>query len=135
MLLLLHQQLCCVERITEKVLMILRLGIDYHKLNVIKKHPQFQLINEILANIKCTNFMSEYFQIAVKTEDIAKTAFIMRNGCFTFKDEFYLFGASSTFQKAMNRILRLLIGKGILFYLNDMVATFEIAKGSFYLGM
>lgn len=122
--------------------MILRLGIDYHKLNVIKQHPQFLLINEILANIKCTNFMSaldltsEYFQIAMKTEDIAKTAFIMRNGCFTFKDEFYLFGASSTFQKAMNRILRLLIGKGILFYLNDiMVATFEIAKGSFYLGM
>lgn len=81
------------------------------------------VIDEILANITSTNIMSTLdltsgnFQIAMQSEDIAKTAFITSNGCFVFTHmNFGLSGiSSSTFQKANNTIRKPLLGKGVLF--------------------
>lgn len=67
--------------------------------------------------------------MAVKFDDIAKTDIKTMNGCFALKHMSYdLFGESSTFQKAMNRILRFLHVKWLMVYLSDiivMVATFK----------
>lgn len=95
--------------------------------------PEFLIpvIDEILANITSTNVMttfnltSDYFQIAIDPGDITKTAFIARNGCFSFKRmSFGLAGLPSMFQKALSTILGPLLG----IYLYDiivMATTFE----------
>lgn len=57
----------------------------------------------------------EYFQIAIKPEGMAKNAFITSNGCFG------LSGAPSKFQKTINTNLRLLLGKGVLIYLDNFI--------------
>lgn len=64
---------------------------------------------------------SGYFQIAKKFEDIVtKTAFIKKSVCYAFKrTSFDLSGAPCTFQKAMNKIFKPLLGKEILLYLED----------------
>lgn len=114
-------------------------SINYRKLNAITQYPQYPIpvIDDILANITSTHFMSKldltsgYFQIGMKPEDIAKIVFITRNGCFAFNRMIFGYsGALSTFQKAMNTMLKPLIGKGVLVYLDDiiiiiMAATFE----------
>lgn len=78
------------------------------------------LIDEILANITDTNFMFtldltlRYLQIPMKFQDTSKTTFITKKDCFTFKwMNFGLFGAPSMFQKAMNKILKPMLGKGV----------------------
>lgn len=56
---------------------------------------------------------SGYFQIAMKPEDISKTAFITSNGCFAFKRMcFVISGAPSAFQKATITNLKPLRFKG-----------------------
>lgn len=114
-----------------------RLVIDYHKLNAITQYPQFQfpVIDAILDNITNTNFMSTldltsgYFQIAMKAEDIPKTAFIISRGCFAFKRmSFDLPREPFTFQKAMKTILKPLLDEDVMDYLDDiivMTTTFE----------
>lgn len=79
-----------------------RFTIDYRKLdaNVQYSHFRIPVTAGILSNIMTTNFMltldlpSGYFQIAMKPEDTAKTAFITSNGCFAFKR--MSFGLSGT---------------------------------------
>lgn len=59
-------------------------------------------------------------------KDIIKTAFISSNRTFK-RMSFDLSRAPSTFQKAMNTILKPLLGKGVFVYLDDiivMAATF-----------
>lgn len=64
---------------------------------------------------------SMYFKMATKPGNIAKTAFITMNVCFAFKRIYFaLYGSPSTCQKAVNTILRRLLGKGISMYMNDM---------------
>lgn len=130
----------CVERITVKVQIIPRLGgsrFFYRKLNAITQYPKFRIpvIDKILANITSINFMltlnltSEYFLIAMKPKDTAKTSFVTRSACFDFKRiSFRLSGTQFVFQNAMNMIFRPLLGKGVLIYLEDIIvitATFE----------
>lgn len=88
-----------------------------------------------MANITSTNFISTLdltsgnFQIAVKPDDVTKPAFITKKGCFTFKRmSFGLSGAPSNFQKAMNTILRSLLGKGVLLYLDDIIVMAAIRE-------
>lgn len=106
-------------------------------MNATTQYPLFLIpvIDDILADITSMNFMptldltSSYFQIGMMPEDMAKSTFITSNGCFDFKRmSFGLSGALYTFQKAMNTILKHLIGKSALVYLDDVIvpaATFE----------
>ncbi|KFM68617.1 Transposon Ty3-I Gag-Pol polyprotein, partial [Stegodyphus mimosarum] len=109
-----------------------RFAIDYRKLNSITKFPVYPLpvIEEIIRKIKSTRYMttldltSGYYQIAMKPEDIHKTAFITKSGTYAFlRMPFGLCGAPSTFQRAMDIVLKPVLGKSTLIYLDDIIIT------------
>ncbi|GFT68072.1 retrovirus-related Pol polyprotein from transposon 297 [Trichonephila clavipes] len=106
--------------------------IDYRKLNVITKYPRYPLpvIDDLLTNIPHTGVMSTldlrsgYFQLAISPKDIEKTAFITRNGTFAFlRMPFGLSGAAPNFQKAIDIILKPVIGRFVLVYMDDVIIT------------
>ncbi|KFM65053.1 Retrovirus-related Pol polyprotein from transposon 17.6, partial [Stegodyphus mimosarum] len=68
---------------------------------------------------------SDYFQIAVKPEDVEKTAFITKSGVYAFLS---LSGPPATFQNVMDIILRLLLGKSTVIYLDDIIVPSETVK-------
>ncbi|GFX21685.1 retrovirus-related Pol polyprotein from transposon 297 [Trichonephila clavipes] len=109
-----------------------RFAIDYRKLNGITKYPRypFPVIDDLLTNIPHTNVMSTldlrsgYFQLAISPRDIEKTAFITRNGTFAFlRMPFGLSGAAPNFQRAIDIILKPVIGRFVLVYMDDVIIT------------
>ncbi|GFS75837.1 retrovirus-related Pol polyprotein from transposon 297 [Trichonephila clavipes] len=109
-----------------------RFAIDYRKLNAITKYPRYPLpvIDDLLTNIPHTNVMSTldlrsgYFQLAISPRDIEKTAFITRNGTFAFlRMPFGLSGAAPNFQRAIDIILKPVIGHFVLVYMDDAIIT------------
>ncbi|GFX88640.1 retrovirus-related Pol polyprotein from transposon 17.6 [Trichonephila clavipes] len=109
-----------------------RFAIDYRKLNGITKYPRYPLpvIDDLLTNIPHTNVMSTldlrsgYFQLAISPRDIEKTAFITRNGTFAFlRMPFGLSGAAPNFQRAIDLILKPVIGRFVLVYIDDVIIT------------
>ncbi|GFX51196.1 retrovirus-related Pol polyprotein from transposon 17.6 [Trichonephila clavipes] len=105
-----------------------RFAIDYRKLNVITKYPRYPLtvIDDLLTNIPNTGLMftldlrSGYFQLAISPKDIEKTAFITRNGTFAFlRMPFGLSRAAPNFQKAIDIILKPVMGRFVLVYMDD----------------
>ncbi|GFU48323.1 retrovirus-related Pol polyprotein from transposon 17.6 [Trichonephila clavipes] len=110
-----------------------RFVIDYRKLNAITKYPRYPLpvIDDLITNIPPSNvdithtgvmstldLKSGYFQLAISPKDIEKTAFISRNGTFAFlRMPFGLSGAAPNFQKAIDIILKPVIGRFVLVYM------------------
>ncbi|GFS87617.1 retrovirus-related Pol polyprotein from transposon 297 [Trichonephila clavipes] len=67
---------------------------------------------------------SGYFQLAISPKDIEKTAFITRNGTFAFlRMLFGLSGAAPNFQKAIDIILKPVIGRFVSVYMDDVIIT------------
>ncbi|GFX65983.1 retrovirus-related Pol polyprotein from transposon opus [Trichonephila clavipes] len=104
-----------------------RFAVDYRKLNAVTKYPRYQLplIEDLITNIPHTNIMSSldlrsgYFQLAVKSSDAAKTAFVNKNGTFAFKRmPLGLSGAAPNFQKARD-ILKLVLGR----FVDDVIIS------------
>ncbi|GFW52950.1 retrovirus-related Pol polyprotein from transposon 297 [Trichonephila clavipes] len=109
-----------------------RFAIDYRKLYGITKYPRYPLpvFDDLLTNIPHTNVMSTldlrsgYFQLAISPRDIEKTAFITRNGTFAFlRMPFGLSGAAPNFQRAIDIILKPVIGRFVLVYMDDVIIT------------
>ncbi|GFW59569.1 retrovirus-related Pol polyprotein from transposon 297 [Trichonephila clavipes] len=109
-----------------------RLAIDYRKLNAITKYPRYPLpvIDDLITNIPHTGIMStldlklDYFQLAISLKDIEKTAFITRNGTSAFlRMPFGLSGAAPNFQKAIDIILKQVIGRFVMVYMDDVIIT------------
>ncbi|GFS49923.1 retrovirus-related Pol polyprotein from transposon 297 [Trichonephila clavipes] len=109
-----------------------RFAIDYRKLNAITKYPRYPLpvIDDLITNIPHTGIMSTldlksgYFQLAISSKDIEKTAFITRNRTFTFlRMPFGLSGVALNFQKAIDIILKPVIGRFVMVYMNDVIIT------------
>ncbi|GFS91169.1 retrovirus-related Pol polyprotein from transposon opus [Trichonephila clavipes] len=103
-----------------------RFAIDYRKLNAITKYPRYHLplIDDLIMNIFHTGIMSAldlrsgYFQMAVNTSDIVKTAFVTKNDTYDFRRmPFGLSGAAPNFQKAIDIILQPVIGKFVNVYM------------------
>ncbi|GFX15005.1 retrovirus-related Pol polyprotein from transposon opus [Trichonephila clavipes] len=103
-----------------------RFTIDYRKLNAITKYPRYPLplIDDLITNIPSTTVMltldlrSGYFQLAINPRDIEKTAFITRNGTFAFnRMPFGLSGTAPTFQKAIDIILKPVLGRFVRVYM------------------
>ncbi|GFX51737.1 retrovirus-related Pol polyprotein from transposon 17.6 [Trichonephila clavipes] len=97
-----------------------RFAIDYRKLNAITKYLRYPLpvIDDLITNVPHSGVMSTldlksgYFQLAISPKDVKKTAFITRNGTFAFlKMPFDLSGAVPNFQKAIDIILKPVIGR------------------------
>ncbi|GFX81735.1 retrovirus-related Pol polyprotein from transposon 17.6 [Trichonephila clavipes] len=111
---------------------VYRFTIDYRKLNAITKYPRYplQVIDDLITNIPFTGIMSTldlksgYFQLAISPKDIEKTAFITRNGTFAFLlMPFGLSGAAPNFQKAIDIILKPVIGRFVMVYMDDVFIT------------
>ncbi|GFW26586.1 retrovirus-related Pol polyprotein from transposon 297 [Trichonephila clavipes] len=107
-------------------------AIDYRKLNVITKYPRYPLpvIDDLITNIPHTSVMSAldlksgYFQLAISPKDIKKTAFITRNGTFAFlRMPFGLSGAAQNFQKTIDFILKPVIRRFVMVYMDDVIIT------------
>ncbi|GFY08445.1 retrovirus-related Pol polyprotein from transposon 297 [Trichonephila clavipes] len=109
-----------------------RFTIDYRKLNAITKYPRYPLpaTYELTTNIRNTGIMSTldsksgYFQLAISPKYIAKTPFITRNGTFAFlRMPFVRSGSVPNFQKAIDIILKPVIGRFVMVYMDDVIIT------------
>ncbi|GFS93090.1 retrovirus-related Pol polyprotein from transposon 297 [Trichonephila clavipes] len=109
-----------------------RFAVDYRKLNAITKYPRYPLplIDDLIMNIPHTGIMSAldlrsgYFQMAVNPSDIVKTAFVTKNDTYAFRRmPFGLSGAAPNFQKAIDIILKPVIGKFVSVYMDDVIIS------------
>ncbi|GFT83010.1 retrovirus-related Pol polyprotein from transposon 297 [Trichonephila clavipes] len=108
-----------------------RFAIDHRKLNAITKYPRYPLpLIDDITNIPFTTIMSTldlksgYFQLATKPRNIEKTAFITRNGTFAFnRMPFALSGVAPNFQKAIDIILKPVLGRFVSAYMDDVIIT------------
>ena len=107
-----------------------RLVIDYRRLNekTVKDKYPLPNITEILDKLGRANYFttldlaSAYNQIEIKETDRQKTAFITDQGLYEFnRMPFGLCNAPSTFQRAMNNILRGLTDEICHVYLDDII--------------
>ena len=115
----------------------LRFCVDYRQLNRITKKDNYPLprIDEILDSLgkakwfTSLDLASGYWQVEMREEDKSKTAFISRNGTYKFNVmPFGLCNAPGTFQRCMDTVLRDILWKYALVYLDDVTAfsqTFE----------
>ncbi|GFW98267.1 retrovirus-related Pol polyprotein from transposon 297 [Trichonephila clavipes] len=110
-----------------------QLATDYCNFNAITKYPRYPLpvIDDLIINIPHTRVMSTldlksgYFQLAISTKDIEKTAFIPRNGtCAFLRMLFGLSGVAPKFQKAIDKILKPVIGRFVSVYMDDVIITY-----------
>ncbi|GFV58729.1 retrovirus-related Pol polyprotein from transposon 17.6 [Trichonephila clavipes] len=70
------------------------------------------------------DLQSGYFQMAVNPSDIFKTAFVTKNGTYAFRRmPFGLSGAAPNFQKAIDIILKPVIGKFVNVYMDDVIIS------------
>ncbi|GFW00900.1 retrovirus-related Pol polyprotein from transposon 297 [Trichonephila clavipes] len=109
-----------------------RFVIDNRKLNAITKYPRYPLplIDDLITNIPHTGVMSTlnlksgYFQLAISPKDVEKTALITRNDTFAFlKMPFGLSGVAPNFQKAIDMILKPVIGRFVSVYMWMMLLS------------
>ncbi|GFU92446.1 retrovirus-related Pol polyprotein from transposon 297 [Trichonephila clavipes] len=107
-----------------------RFAVDYRKLNAITKYPRYPLplIDDLIINITHTGIMSAldlrlgYFQMTMNPSDIVKIAFVTKNGTYAFhRMPFGLSGAAPNFQKAIDIILKPVIGKFVNVYMDDAI--------------
>ncbi|GFT13339.1 retrovirus-related Pol polyprotein from transposon 297 [Trichonephila clavipes] len=94
--------------------------VDYRKVNAITKYSRYPLplIDDLIMNIPHTEIISAldlssgYFQLAINPSDIIKTAFVRKNGTYAFRRMLFgLSGPAPNFQKAIDIILKPVIGK------------------------
>jgi hypothetical protein len=107
-----------------------RIVIDYRKLNAKTIPDRYPIpnINEILDKLgRCMYFStldlkSGFYQIEMDPKDIDKTAFTVDNGRYSFKRMPQgLSNSPATFQRVVDNILRDLINKGCLVYMDDII--------------
>ncbi|GFY06745.1 retrovirus-related Pol polyprotein from transposon 17.6 [Trichonephila clavipes] len=109
-----------------------RFAVDYPKLNAITKYPRYPLpfIDDLIMNLPPTGIMSArdlrsgYFQMAVNPSDIVKTAFVTKNGTYTFRRmPCGLSGVAPNCRKAIDIILQPMIGKFVNVYMEDVIIS------------
>ncbi|GFW04704.1 retrovirus-related Pol polyprotein from transposon opus [Trichonephila clavipes] len=67
---------------------------------------------------------SGYFQMAVNSSDIVKTAFVTKNGTYSFRRiPFGLSGAAPNFQRAIDVILKPMIGRFVNAYMDNVIMS------------
>lgn len=107
-----------------------RLVVDYRKLNekTISDRYPIPNISDVLDKLgRCLYFTtldlaSGFHQIEMHPDDIEKTAFTVENGHYEYRRmPFGLKNAPSTFQRAMEKILRGLINEICVVYMDDII--------------
>ena len=108
----------------------LRYCIDFRRLNSLTKKVCFALplVSDCVDSLAGNKFMSTldmasgYWQVRIKPEHSERTAFITKYGLYEFvRMPFGLCNAPSTFQRAMNLVLRGLTWKTALAFLDDVM--------------
>ena len=103
---------------------------DFRKLNAMTKKDSFPLplISSCYDSLQGNQFMSSldlasgYWQLEIAPEDREKTAFITKHGLYEYvRMSMGLCNAPSTFQRAMNLILRGMTWKSVLAFLDDVM--------------
>ena len=106
--------------------------VDYRKLNDLTVKDAYPLpkIDECLDTLSgatmfsTLDLMCGYHQVEVKEADRSKTAFVTKHGLFEYtRMPFGLCNAPSTFQRAMELVLRGLQWSILLIYLDDVIIT------------
>ena len=104
--------------------------VDYRQLkhHSVKDHYQLPRIHEVFSDLHDAHFffylelLRGYHEIPIRVDDRPKTAFITHNGLFVFNLISYgLWIAQSTFQRVMDRIFRVYIGKDVATYLDELL--------------
>lgn len=107
-----------------------RYAIDYRKLNAktIKDNYPLPLIAECLDALQGSlwfhglDLASGYWQVGLDPKDAEKTAFVTKYGLYEYtRMPFGLCNAPATFQRVMHLVLRGLVWKQVLVYLDDVV--------------
>ena len=116
-----------------------RYAIDYRKLNskTIRDNYPLPLISECIDSLQgslwfhALDLASGYWQVLLEPSDAAKTAFLTKYGLFEFsRMPFGLCNAPATFQRVMHLVLRGLVWKQVLVYLDDVVVLGSTFKES-----
>ncbi|GFT65138.1 retrovirus-related Pol polyprotein from transposon 297 [Trichonephila clavipes] len=109
-----------------------RYAADCRKLNYITKYPRYPLplIDGLITNtphtttISAFDLKSGYFQLTVNSSDIVKTTFVTKNCTYAFRCmPFGLSGVAPNFQKAVDLILKPVIGKFVRVYMEDVIIS------------
>ena len=107
-----------------------RLCVEYRKLNAITNKDSFPLlrIDDVLDMLDGQKIFStidltaEYWQIEMDDESKEKTAFIADNNLYEWNYlAFGLTNSPGTFQRVMNFVLRGVLGRTCLVYLDDII--------------
>ena len=107
-----------------------RFCVDYRKLNDATQKDVYPLprTEEVLDELGKAQWFSKldlksgYWQIVVDPADRQKTAFITRDGLFEFLVmPFGLTAAPATFQRLMDTVLKGLLWKNVMVYLDDII--------------
>ena len=108
----------------------LRMCIDYRSLNqqTVKSRYPLPRIDDLFDRLQgaqvfsSIDLQSAYYQVRLKPEDVPKTAFTTPMGLYEFRVLcFGLTNAPGTFQNIMNDVLRDVINKFVIVYLDDIV--------------
>ena len=104
--------------------------VDYRRVNAVTKADCYPIpkVQECLDTVagaavfSTLDMTSGYHQIPVRTQDIPKTAFVTKHGHFEFRSmPFGLNGASSTFQRTMELVLKGLNWITLIVYIDDVI--------------
>ena len=108
----------------------IRFCVDYRGLNGVTKKNAYPLprIDECLDSLggnkwfSCLDLQSGYWQIGMHPDDVEKTAFSTQHGLFEFdRMPFGLCNAPAVFERMMEDMLRGLLNKVCLVYLDDII--------------